>query len=197
MSKRSAEESSSSAKRLTTDRKDSPPRFRHWILVCLCVALECDTPILEALDHGMPLTITIKAIQTIQRQQQPHWPLRVSADATMAEITAKWAELYGIGWYYQHLSRPLPPKPNDPTLYMTAVRYTDTLRQHGIGDGDCLWQVPRWGGPPRGNQINCHVCGQWLNPERMTVLQPCGHAGVCRDCAAPLKTCPYCRVALQ
>jgi hypothetical protein len=65
MSKRLVADADSSSKRQRTDgldtaSSDNDPRsagFRRWILVYLCVALQCDTPILEALHQSTRLRL--------------------------------------------------------------------------------------------------------------------------------------------
>jgi hypothetical protein len=127
-------------------------------------------------------------ITIVSTAGQPQ-PLHVAADATVAEVKAKWQELYGVGWYYQRLVY------GGQQLYDQA-----TLQEYSISDGARLWQalpLCDQGNSSCSVQVECQVCLEECDAARMAVLQPCGHAGVCRDCAAPLAACPFCRAALQ
>ena len=40
----------------------------------------------------------------------------------------------------------------------------------------------------------CSVC---FDRAADTVLRPCGHRGLCKDCASQLEHCPMCRAAIK
>jgi hypothetical protein len=82
MSKRRAKEACVAAKR----SKISTPElsFRRWVLVYLCVALQCDTPILESIRHAMLLRLGgyVEAVTA----RLLAWSWRVTRDLDCSQI---------------------------------------------------------------------------------------------------------------
>lgn len=48
---------------------------------------------------------------------------------------------------------------------------------------------------PRKSRTECVVCMGALRPA--SVLWPCGHAGICQECAGKVKVCPLCRAEIS